>query len=147
MKTHIPLDRLKRSRDSGSALYNMHPTGVLGRAGGGGCPRTSAYNSEILQSESLAEVSCPISSIIDPFLGRPNSHISNDAYKLKVEKLKFRVLGRAGGEGYSSGANIGSQAGSLIGFCLRSFATLSGTYCLLSTKRNMYSLNHSSVMM
>ena len=64
---------------------------------GGGCPRTSAYNSEILQSESLAEVSCPISSIIDPFLGRPNSHISNDAYKLKVEKLKFRVLGRAGG--------------------------------------------------
>ena len=69
---------------------------------GGGCPRTSAYNSEILQSESLAEVSCPISSIIDPFLGRPNSHISNDAYKLKVEKLKFRVLGRAGG-----GAGIG----------------------------------------
>ena len=64
---------------------------------GGGCLRTSAYNSEILQSESLAEVSCPISSIIDPFLGRPNSHISNDAYKLKVEKLKFRVLGRAGG--------------------------------------------------
>ena len=52
-----------------------------------------------------------------------------------------------GGEGYSSGANIGSQAGSLIGFCLRSFATLSGTYFLLSTKRNMYSLNHSSVMM
>ena len=37
--------------------------------------------------------------IIDPFLGRPNSHISNDAYKLKVEKLKFRVLGRAGGGG------------------------------------------------
>ena len=36
MKTHIPLDRLKRSRDSGSALYNMHPTDVLGRAGGGG---------------------------------------------------------------------------------------------------------------
>ena len=64
---------------------------------GGGCPRTSAYNSEILQSESLAEVSCPISSIIDPFLGRPNSHISNDAYKLKVEKLKTDVLGRAGG--------------------------------------------------
>ena len=34
MKTYIPLDRLKRSRDSGSALYNMHPTDVLGRAGG-----------------------------------------------------------------------------------------------------------------
>ena len=33
MKTYIPLDRLKRSRDSGSALYNMHPTDVLGRAG------------------------------------------------------------------------------------------------------------------
>lgn len=35
MKTYIPLDRLKRSRDSGSALYNMHPTDVLGRAVGG----------------------------------------------------------------------------------------------------------------
>ena len=64
---------------------------------GGKRPRTSAYNSEILQSESLAEVSCPISSIIDPFLGRPNSHTSNDAYTLNVEKSKFRVLGRAGG--------------------------------------------------
>ena len=64
---------------------------------GGERPRTSAYNSEILQSESLAEVSCPISSIIDPFLGRPNSHMSNDAYKLKVEKLKTDVLGRTGG--------------------------------------------------
>ena len=64
---------------------------------GGGCPRTSAYNSEILQSESLAEVSCPVSSKVDLFLDRLNSHISNDAYKLKVEKFKFRVLGRAGG--------------------------------------------------
>lgn len=64
---------------------------------GGERPRTSAYNSEILQSESLAEVSCPVSSKIDPFLGRLNSHISNDAYKLKVEKLKTDVLGRAGG--------------------------------------------------
>ena len=35
MKTYIPLDRLKRSRDSGYALYNMHPTDVLGRAGEG----------------------------------------------------------------------------------------------------------------
>ena len=35
MKTYIPLDRLKRSRDSGSALYNMPPVAVLGRAGGG----------------------------------------------------------------------------------------------------------------
>ena len=64
---------------------------------GGERPRTSAYNSEILQSESLAEVSCPVSSKIDPFPGRPNSHISNDAYKLKVEKMKTDVLGRAGG--------------------------------------------------
>ena len=42
MKTYIPLDRLKRSRDSGSALYNMHPTDVLGRAGGGGKGRGDA---------------------------------------------------------------------------------------------------------
>lgn len=68
---------------------------------GGERPRTSAYNSEILQSESLAEVSCPVSSKIDPFPGRPNSHISNDAYKLKVEKMKTDVLGRAGGRGWN----------------------------------------------
>ena len=41
MKTYIPLDRLKRSRDSGSALYNMHPTDVLGRAGGGVSTRST----------------------------------------------------------------------------------------------------------
>ena len=70
---------------------------VNGCKNGGERPRTSAYNSEILQSESLAEVSCPVSSKIDPFPGRPNSHISNDAYKLKVEKMKTDVLGRAGG--------------------------------------------------
>lgn len=67
---------------------------------GGEFPRNSAYNSEILQSESLAEVSCPISSIIDPFLDRPNSHINNDAYKLKVEKMKTDVLGRSRGDFY-----------------------------------------------
>ena len=70
--------------------------------------------------------------------------------RLKIKSDVFGVsifLRWCGGGGYSSGANIGSQAGSLIGFCLRSFATLSGTYFLLSTKRNMYSLNHSSVMM
>lgn len=45
MKTYIPLDRLKRSRDSGSALYNMHPTDVLGRAGGGiDCNRLCHYH-------------------------------------------------------------------------------------------------------
>ena len=64
---------------------------------GGERPRTSAYNSELLQSESLAEVSCPVSSKVGPFLGRLNSHISKDAYKLKVEELKTDVLGRAGG--------------------------------------------------
>ena len=44
MKTYIPLDRLKRSRDSGSALYNMHPTDVLGRAGGGGVNECGGVN-------------------------------------------------------------------------------------------------------
>ena len=43
MKTYIPLDRLKRSRDSGSALYNMHPTDVLGRAGGGAVKRRAVF--------------------------------------------------------------------------------------------------------
>lgn len=78
---------------------------VASKFGGGGeRPRTSAYNSELLQSESLAEVSCPVSSKVGPFLGRLNSHISKDAYKLKVEELKTDVLGRAGG-----GVNILSQ--------------------------------------
>ena len=68
---------------------------------GGGCPKTSACNSEILQSEGLAAVSCPISRIIAPFLGHSNSHISNDTYKLKVEKLKTDVFGRpVGGQCY-----------------------------------------------
>ena len=71
---------------------------MLGFFLGGERPRTSAYNSEILQSESLAEVSCPVSSKVDLFLDRLNSHISNDAYKLKVEKLKTDVLGQAGGD-------------------------------------------------
>ena len=72
----------------------------------------------------------------------------NIRLNLKSDVFGVSIFSRVcGGEGYSSGANIGSQAGSLIGFCLRSFATLSGTYFLLSTKRNMYSLNHSSVMM
>lgn len=73
----------------------------------------------------------------------------NIRLNLKSDVLEYLFFcdGVCGGEGYSSGANIGSQAGSLIGFCLRSFSTFSGTYCLLSTKRNMYSLNHSSVMM
>lgn len=38
-----------------------------------------------------------VSSKVGPFLGRLNSHISKDAYKLKVEELKTDVLGRAGG--------------------------------------------------
>ena len=76
-----------------------YPTSALRRSRtvGGERPRTSAYNSELLQSESLAEVSCPVSSKVGPFLGRLNSHISKDAYKLKVEELKTDVLGRAGG--------------------------------------------------
>lgn len=64
---------------------------------GGDCPKTSAYNSENLQSEGLAGVSCLISHKIAPFLDHSNSHMSNDAYKLKVERSKADVLGRAGG--------------------------------------------------
>ena len=48
---------------------------------------------------------------------------------------------------YSSPLNKGSHAGSLTGVCLVSSSTLVGTYFLSMTTRNMYSLNHSSVMM
>ena len=47
---------------------------------------------------------------------------------------------------YSSGANIGSHAGRRTGFCFKIFSTFSGTYFFSTTRRNMYSLNHSSVM-
>ena len=38
MKTFMPLNGFRWSRDSGSALNNMPQTDVLGRAGGGGNP-------------------------------------------------------------------------------------------------------------
>ena len=82
------LDKEEENNGSASAKYMRS---------GGGSPKTSACNSEILQSEGLAAVSCPISRIIAPFLGHSNSHISNDTYKLKVEKLKTDVFGRPGG--------------------------------------------------
>ena len=55
MKTYILLDRLKRSRDSGSALYNMHPTDVLGRAGGGNL----VWVSEIKGVSNLSTTTTP----------------------------------------------------------------------------------------
>ena len=36
MKKDMPLEGLRWSRDSGSALYGTPQTAVLGRAGGGG---------------------------------------------------------------------------------------------------------------
>ena len=103
----------------------------------------SAYNcgnilkiNRLWRTRSIASLPCKI-------FGYKNIRLN-----LKSDVFGVSIFSRVcGGEGYSSGANIGSQAGSLIGFCLRSFATLSDTYFLLSTKRNMYSLNHSSVMM
>lgn len=103
----------------------------------------SAYNcgnilkiNRLWRTRSIACIPCKI-------FGYKNIRL-----KIKSDVFGVSIFSRVcGGEGYSSGANIGSQAGSLIGFCLRSFAMLSGTYFLLSTKRNMYSLNHSSVMM
>ena len=47
---------------------------------------------------------------------------------------------------YSSGANIGSQAGSIIGLLSNIFRYFSGIYLLSITTRNIYSLNHSLVM-
>ena len=49
--------------------------------------------------------------------------------------------------GYSSGINIGSQAGSNSGSCFSIFRTSAGTYFSSATRRNIYSSNHSSVMM
>lgn len=38
MKKYMPLEGLRWSRDSGSALYDTPQTAVLGRAGGGDTP-------------------------------------------------------------------------------------------------------------
>ena len=47
---------------------------------------------------------------------------------------------------YCSGANIGSHEGSIIGFCSKSLSVSAGIYLRLTTTRNIYSSNHSSVM-
>ena len=44
-------------------------------------------------------------------------------------------------------ANIGSHAGNRIGFCFNTSSTFSDEYLVSTTNRNIYSLNHSSVMM
>ncbi len=64
---------------------------------GGGRPRTPYRNSENLQSESIAEVSCLSQGKKGPFEGLQNSSTGMDAYKLKVEKSEIGVLGHAGG--------------------------------------------------
>lgn len=48
---------------------------------------------------------------------------------------------------HSSPAKSGSHAGSLVGVCFMRSSTEAGTYFLSTTRRNMYSSNHSSVMM
>lgn len=47
---------------------------------------------------------------------------------------------------HCSGANIGSQAGKRIGFCFRISNTLGVANFFSTTRRNMYSSNHSSVI-
>ncbi len=49
--------------------------------------------------------------------------------------------------GYSSPANMGSQAGSRIGFCFNTSSAFFDAYFVSTTRRNIYSLNQSSVMM
>ena len=48
---------------------------------------------------------------------------------------------------YSSPAKRGSHAGRSVGFCSKSFNVAAGTKRFSTTRRNMYSSNHSSVMM
>ena len=47
---------------------------------------------------------------------------------------------------YSSPAKSGSQAGSCTGFCSSRRSVSAGTYLRSTTRRNIYSSNHSSVM-
>ena len=49
-------------------------------------------------------------------------------------------------ENYSSGANIGSHAGRRTGVWFSISRTSAGTYFFSTTSLNIYSLNHSSVI-
>lgn len=53
MKTYMPLDEFRWSRDSGSALNNMPQTDVLGRAGGRGFIVIFAMQGSVLSSHMI----------------------------------------------------------------------------------------------
>ena len=63
-------------------------------------------------------------------------------------RWRFRdTLRRVFDISYSSPAKRGSHAGRSVGFCSKSFNVAAGTKRFSTTRRNMYSSNHSSVMM
>lgn len=64
---------------------------------GGDCPKNTNHESEILQSVSSSNDSCLPPDCNGLFSGVQTSKSSNDAYKLKVENLKERILGQPGG--------------------------------------------------
>ena len=57
----------------------------------------------------------------------------------------FSFVSRRKKKNYS--ANIGSQAGSRIGFCFNTSRAFFDAYFVSTTRRNIYSLNQSSVIM
>ena len=63
-------------------------------------------------------------------------------------RWRFRdTLRHLSDNSYSSPAKRGSHAGRSVGFCSKSFKVAAGTKRFSTTRRNMYSSNHSSVMM
>ena len=63
-------------------------------------------------------------------------------------RWRFRdTLRHLSDDAYSSPAKRGSHAGRSVGFCSKSFKVAAGTKRFSTTRRNMYSSNHSSVMM
>ena len=63
-------------------------------------------------------------------------------------RWRFRdTLRRMSDDAYSSPAKRGSHAGRSVGFCSKSFNVAAGTKRFSTTRRNIYSSNHSSVMM
>lgn len=53
MKTYMPLNGLWWSRDSGSANCDMPQSAVLGRPGGGDCPKTTVKQAKSLSSRLI----------------------------------------------------------------------------------------------
>ena len=83
-----------------------------------------------------------------PFSRRKHrSSRKNAALILSFWFFFFRIKTKEKEYSANYSANIGSQAGSRIGFCFNTSRAFFDAYFVSTTRRNIYSLNQSSVIM